>query len=36
MAQLPLSLDKENFEVTTYRTEGNYLDNSRPESVEFV
>ena len=29
-------LDNENLEVTTYRTEGNYLDNRHPESVEFV
>lgn len=29
-------VDKENFEVTTYRTEGNYIDNRHPESVEFV
>lgn len=29
-------IDKENFEITTYRTEGNYLDNRRPEKVEFV
>ncbi len=29
-------IDKENFEVTTYRTEGNYIDNRRPEKVEFV
>lgn len=29
-------IESENFEVTTYRTEGNYLDNRRPESVSFV
>ena len=29
-------INKENFEVTTYRTEGNYIDNRRPEKVEFV
>lgn len=29
-------LEKENFEVTTYRTEGSYIDNRRPESVSFV
>ena len=29
-------IDKENFEVTTYRTEENYIDNRRPEKVEFV
>lgn len=29
-------IDKEPFEVTTYRTEGNYLDNRHPEKVEFV
>lgn len=29
-------IENENFEVTTYRTEGNYLDNRRPESVHFV
>ena len=29
-------LDNENLEVTTYRTEGNYLDNRHPESVECV
>ena len=29
-------LDNENLEFTTYRTEGNYLDNRHPESVEFV
>ena len=29
-------IDKENFEVTTYRTEGNYIDNRHPEKVEFV
>lgn len=29
-------IKNENFEVTTYRTEGNYLDNRRPESVRFV
>ena len=29
-------LNNENLEVTTYRTEGNYLDNRHPESVEFV
>ncbi len=29
-------IEKENFEVTTYRTEGDYIDNRRPESVHFV
>ena len=29
-------IDNENLEVTTYRTEGQYLDNRRPESVNFV
>lgn len=29
-------LDSDNLEVTTYRTEGQYLDNRRPESVNFV
>ncbi len=29
-------IDKEPFEVTTYRTDGDYLDNRRPESVIFV
>lgn len=29
-------IENENFEVTTYRTEGNYIDNRRPESVQFV
>lgn len=29
-------IDGENLEVTTYRTEGKYLDNRRPESVSFV
>ncbi|MBC5624114.1 CCA tRNA nucleotidyltransferase [Clostridium sp. NSJ-49] len=29
-------IEKENFEVTTYRTEGKYVDNRRPESVHFV
>lgn len=29
-------LNNENLEVTTYRTEGKYIDNRRPESVEFV
>lgn len=29
-------IDKENFEVTTYRTEGDYLNNRHPETVEFV
>ncbi|WP_195988472.1 CCA tRNA nucleotidyltransferase [Clostridium sp. D53t1_180928_C8] len=29
-------LNNENLEVTTYRTEGNYIDNRHPESVEFV
>ena len=26
-------IDNEDFEVTTYRTEGNYLDNRHPEKV---
>lgn len=29
-------LDGEGIEVTTFRTEGNYSDNRRPDSVEFV
>ncbi|MGL5650086.1 MAG: CCA tRNA nucleotidyltransferase [Clostridium sp.] len=29
-------IDKENFEITTYRTESTYLNNRRPESVNFV
>jgi len=29
-------LNKENFEVTTYRKDGEYLDNRKPSSVEFV
>ena len=29
-------IDGESYEVTTYRTEGNYLDNRHPEKVEFV
>lgn len=29
-------LNNDNLEVTTYRTEGQYLDNRRPESVNFV
>ncbi len=29
-------LNKFQFEVTTFRTDGEYLDNRRPESVEFV
>lgn len=29
-------VDNENLEVTTYRTEGKYIDNRRPESVNFV
>lgn len=29
-------ISNENLEVTTYRTEGQYLDNRRPESVDFV
>lgn len=29
-------IDNENFEVTTYRTEGSYIDNRRPEWVKFV
>jgi tRNA nucleotidyltransferase (CCA-adding enzyme) len=29
-------LNNNNYEVTTYRTEGNYLDNRHPSSVEFV
>ena len=29
-------INNENFEVTTYRTEGKYIDNRRPESVQFV
>lgn len=29
-------LNNENLEVTTYRTEGNYVDNRRPEYVNFV
>lgn len=29
-------INNENYEVTTYRTEGNYIDNRRPENVAFV
>lgn len=29
-------LENENFEITTYRTEGSYIDNRRPEWVKFV
>ena len=29
-------IDKEPFEVTTYRTDGDYFDNRRPDSVVFV
>ncbi|MCH5314403.1 MAG: HD domain-containing protein [Eubacterium sp.] len=29
-------IDKESFEITTYRTEGIYKDNRHPDSVEFV
>lgn len=29
-------VDGETFEVTTYRSDGEYLDNRRPENVEFV
>ena len=29
-------IEHEGFEVTTYRTEGKYIDNRRPESVSFV
>lgn len=29
-------IEDENFEVTTYRTEGNYINNRHPESVSFV
>ena len=36
MELVTVVLDNENLEVTTYRTEGNYLDNRHPESVEFV
>lgn len=28
--------NRENFEVTTFRTEGEYTDNRRPDSVEFI
>lgn len=29
-------LNKENFEITTFRKDGDYLDNRKPSSVEFV
>ena len=29
-------INNENYEVTTYRTEGKYIDNRRPETVDFV
>ena len=29
-------INNEPYEVTTYRTEGNYIDNRRPSSVDFV
>ena len=29
-------VNKENFEITTFRADGEYLDNRHPESVEFV
>ena len=29
-------LDKDGFEVTTYRIDGQYLDNRHPESVQFT
>ncbi|HEY8364762.1 MAG TPA: CCA tRNA nucleotidyltransferase [Haloplasmataceae bacterium] len=28
--------DNSHFEITTYRTDGNYLDNRKPESVHFI
>lgn len=33
---ITVMIDKEAFEVTTYRTDGTYSDNRRPEDVEFV
>lgn len=33
---IKILLDKEEVEVTTFRTEGNYLDGRRPEWVKFV
>ena len=29
-------IDGENYEITTYRVDGEYSDNRRPDSVEFV
>ena len=31
-----LVLDRKPFEITTYRIDGDYIDNRRPDSVEFV
>ena len=33
---ITLMLEHEPFEITTYRVDGDYLDNRRPERVEFV
>ena len=29
-------LDRENYEITTFRTDGDYLDNRHPENVQYV
>src|SRR5699024_10845859 len=36
LGTIKILLDKEEVEVTTFRTEGNYIDGSRPEWVKFV
>lgn len=36
MARLTVVLDKENFEVTTYRIDGEYEDNRHPKEVIFT
>ena len=33
---ITIRIEKESFEVTTYRTEGNYINNRKPETVTFV
>ena len=33
---ITVMIDKEPLEITTYRIDGEYLDNRRPESVEFT
>jgi len=33
---ITIIIDKESFEVTTYRIDGDYKDNRRPDQVEFV